>query len=245
MVTSTHKLTDITVALMDRNPQMNNWINNFLNKADGQISAVAVSDPDNYISVPLEEDYPSGFGARFVGKGRSSKPTTGTPFSLKPDLVYYGGGAIQRKIDFVHKVAEDKSYLLSILAESNGTKRYFGLGGVLYELIHGSRLLCIDELETSLHPDLMKHFLQVFLMNAQNSQLLVTTHNVSLMENQDFIRKDALWFSEKQTNGAVRLYSAADFDTTVLRKDSNIINAYKAGKLGAKPNLGSPYLIEE
>jgi hypothetical protein len=65
------------------------------------------------------------------------------------------------------------------------------------------------------------------------------------MENQDFIRKDALWFSEKNEDGSVNLYSAADFDSSILRKDASIINAYKSGKLGAKPNLGSPYLLEK
>ncbi|WP_366884434.1 AAA family ATPase [uncultured Chitinophaga sp.] len=48
------------------------------------------------------------------------------------------------------------------MIESNGTKRYFGLGGPLYGLIHRSHLLCIDELETSLHPDLMNIFCRSF-----------------------------------------------------------------------------------
>src|SRR5690606_20632360 len=133
----------------------------------------------------------------------------------------------------------------SIQKESSGTKRYFGLGGSLYVLIRGSHMLCIDELETSLHPDLMKHFLQVFLMNSGRSQLLITTHNLSLMADSDFIRRDALWFSEKKDDGSVALFSAADFDTTALRKDANLINAYKTGRLGAKPNLGSPYITSE
>jgi hypothetical protein len=65
------------------------------------------------------------------------------------------------------------------------------------------------------------------------------------MENLDFIRKDALWFTEKNADGSVNFYSASDFDSSVLRKDASIINAYKSGRLGAKPNPGSPYLIEK
>lgn len=75
--------------------------------------------------------------------------------------------------------------------------------------------------------------------------MIVTTHNISLMENLDFLRKDALWFSEKASDGSVNLYSASDFDSSTLRKGSNILRAYRTGKLGAKPNLGSPYVIEE
>ena len=82
-------------------------------------------------------------------------------------------------------------------------------------------------------------------MNAGHSQLLFTTHNLFLLEDADLIRKDALWFTEKDATGAVSLFSATDFDSTQLRKGASIINAYKAGRLGARPNLGSPYINAE
>lgn len=244
MITSAHNLTEVTASLIDQNPLIIKWINSFLNKADYQISEVNVSDASNQISIPLEA-FPPDFSSRFFPSGSYSKQTGLKSSSIATTTNKFYGGPSQRKIDFIHKLKDNKSYSLPILTESNGTKRYFGLGGLLYELIHNSRLLCIDELETSLHPDLMKYFLQVFLLNAKKAQLLVTTHNVSLMENQDFIRKDALWFTEKNDDGSISLYSAADFDSSILRKDASIINAYKSGKLGAKPNLGSPYLIEK
>lgn len=240
MITSAHDLTEITVSFINDSPEVNQWVNTFLNKADYQISQVDVSS--NLISIPIDWDQ-SELRLKFFSPQRSGrvKPDPG----LKPAPKFYGGGAIQQKVDFVHKVKDNRSYSLPLLAESNGTKRYFGLGGPLYALTHESHILCIDELDSSLHPDLMKHFLQVYLLNAKNSQLLITTHNISLMENLDFMRRDALWFSEKKDDGSISLYSAADFDTSVLRKDASIINAYKSGRLGAKPNLGSPYLIEE
>jgi AAA15 family ATPase/GTPase len=243
MITSSHDLTETTASLINQNPLINQWIDTFLNKADYQITRVDVSS--NLISIPFDWDLPD-FGTRIFSQRSFAKETKIKPVSDSgPAHKYYGGGAIQRKIDFVHKLKDDKSYSLPILTESNGTKRYFGLGGPLYALIHNAHILCIDELDTSLHPDLMKHFLQVFLLNAKNSQLLITTHNISLMENLDFIRKDALWFSEKKDDGSMSLYSASDFDSSILRKDASIINAYKSGRLGAKPNLGSPYLVEQ
>lgn len=201
MVTSANDLTEITATMVDRNPEIISWINNFLNKADNQLASVTVAE-----------------------------------FNEALDSV------TERNIDFMHQVNDQQSYALPIHKESSGTRRYFGLAGPLYALIHGSHLLCIDELETSLHPDLMKHFLQIFLMNSTDSQLLITTHNISLMADTDFIRRDALWLSEKKSDGSVSLYSAADFDTSKLRKDASLINAYKSGKLGAKPNLGSPFI---
>jgi AAA15 family ATPase/GTPase len=228
LITSNDNLTEITASYLDTNPVASTWINAFMNKADRQISEVKVFDlAKNYVSVPSEENF------LLPQKGVSDKAK------------FYGGGSIHRQIDFIHTLKNNRAYSLSILKESNGTKRYFGLGGPLYELVHHSHLLCIDELETSLHPDLMVFFLQVFLLNSKTSQMLVTTHNVSLMENLDFLRKDALWFSEKDDSGAVSLYSASDFDSSTLRKDANILRAYRSGKLGAKPNLGSPYLIED
>jgi AAA15 family ATPase/GTPase len=103
----------------------------------------------------------------------------------------------------------------------------------------------IDELDASFHADLMKYLLQLFLLNSGSSQLIFTSHNLFLLEEKDLIRKDALWFTEKGKDGGVSLYSAADFDSTALRKGASLINAYKSGRLGAKPNLGSPYLTSK
>jgi len=238
MVTSANDLTEIIASQIDNNPAINKWINSFLNKADHQITAVNVPDSTNQIGLPMEN-----FDLMLPPHHPSSREKN-TGISV-PNKYYGAGGYLQRKIDFIHNISEDKSYSLSILMESSGTKRYFGLGGPLYALIHGAHLLCVDELETSLHPDLMKHLLQTFLLNSMRSQMLITTHNIALMEDVDFIRRDALWFSEKGKDGAMSFYSAADFDSTTLRKDASLINAYKSGRLGAKPNLGSPYLKEE
>jgi AAA15 family ATPase/GTPase len=248
MVTSAHNLTEVTASLIDKNPKINDWINDFLNKADKQITQVMVPEWNDQIGMPLDDAFHYELKNRIISQGSTTTKTItktvgGALLQTVPQPRYYGGPS-ERRIDFMHQVSNGKNYPLSIQKESSGTKRYFGLGGPLYELIHGSHLLCIDELETSLHPDLMKHFLQVFLMNAGSSQMLITTHNLSLMEDQDFIRRDALWFSEKGSDGSVSLFSAADFDTTTLRKDASLINAYKTGRLGAKPNLGSPYLTE-
>lgn len=241
MITSVHDLTEITATMMDKDPGINSWINEFLHKADSQLSGVNI--PDDIIGIPLDEASHYEFKSRIIPKS-SLQVNTGADAGVNLNSVKWYGGPRERRIDFMHKVSDDKSYALSIQKESSGTRRYFGLAGPLYSLIHNSHLLCIDELETSLHPDLMKHFLQIFLMNSSKSQLLITTHNLSLMADVDFIRRDALWLSEKEPDGSVTLYSAADFDTSKLRKDASLINAYKSGKLGAKPNLGSPYIAQ-
>lgn len=129
--------------------------------------------------------------------------------------------------------------------ESRGTLRYYGLSGVLSTIIKESKVLSIDELETSLHPDLMKHFLLMFLANSAQSQMVITTHNLFLLEEREILRNDAIWFTQKKDNGTTDLYSLSDFDTSTIRKNSSIINSYKTGKLGAKPELGNIFITEE
>lgn len=235
LITSNDNLSEITASYLEKNPAASKWINLYMHKADPQLSEVKIGDTSDFTNVPLAENF-------LLSQGSYKMKTEVRPLNEK--IKYWGGGSVHRNIDFVHKL-KDKSYHLSFFKESNGTKRFFGLGAPLYVLIHNSHILCIDELETSLHSDLMVFFMQVFLLNSKNSQMIVTTHNISLMENLDFLRKDALWFSEKASDGSVNLYSASDFDSSTLRKGSNILRAYRTGKLGAKPNLGSPYVIEE
>jgi len=241
VVTSATDLTQYTAKLISGNPEINDWINKFLNKADQQITAVDVlyESDDMEKAIDSSDVMPGVNGLNESYLNMYEKVVIKEAFANITPLSFLKR---RQKIDVIHDVVNGKRYVLSIQKESSGTQRYFGLGGILYELIHHSHLLCIDELETSLHPDLMKHFLQMFVLNVKSSQLLVTTHNLSLMAEQDFLRRDALWFSEKGEDGSISLYSAADFDTSVLRKDANLINAYKSGKLGAKPNLGSPYI---
>lgn len=71
-------------------------------------------------------------------------------------------------------------------------------------------------------------------MNSNNSQLLFSTHDINLL-NEDFLRRDTVWFADKNEFGASELYSLLDFK---LHKNLSAYNAYKIGKLGAKPELG-------
>ena len=71
-------------------------------------------------------------------------------------------------------------------------------------------------------------------MNSTNSQLLFSTHDINLL-NEDFLRRDTVWFVDKNIFGASELNSLLDFK---LHKNLSPYNAYRIGKLGAKPELG-------
>lgn len=146
-----------------------------------------------------------------------------------------------KEIEVEHSVGGQK-YLLPISLESQGTQRYYGFAGLVSTLIRGASAMPIDELDSSLHPDLFNHFLLTFLVNAKSSQLIATTHNREVLNNKDIFRNDAIWFTNKNESCATELYSLADFDSSVVRDTTNIYNAYKVGKLGGVPNLGDYYI---
>lgn len=147
-----------------------------------------------------------------------------------------------RQLYFLHNV-NNNSYRLNINQESLGTQRYFEYAGLLSILLQENTILPIDELESSLHPDLFNHFLLTYLVNGKKeSQLIATTHNREILNNRDIFRNDAIWFTDKNEDSATELYCLADFDSSVVRDTTNVLNTYKSGKLGGVPNLGDYYI---
>lgn len=144
-------------------------------------------------------------------------------------------------IEFEHTVNKVK-YSLPIELESQGTRRFYGFAGLLALLIKNSAVVPIDELESSLHPDLYIHFILSFLLNSDKSQIIATTHNREILDNKDIFRNDAIWFTDKCENCSTELYSLADFDSSVVRNTTNVLNAYKSGKLKGAPNLGDNFI---
>lgn len=144
-------------------------------------------------------------------------------------------------LEFEHTVNNTK-YTLPLELESQGTRRYYGFAGLLALLIKNSTAFPIDELEASLHPDLYLHFILSFLLNSKKSQIIATTHNREILDNKDIFRNDAIWFTDKQESCSTTVYSLSDFDSSIIRNTTNILNAYKSGKLSGTPNLGDTFI---
>lgn len=155
---------------------------------------------------------------------------------------------VAREVRFHHEFRDEaggsRKMELGHSEESGGTRRFYELSGPLLFAIENDSILCIDEMEASLHPDLYKHFVLTFLANAGQAQLIFTSHNTSFLNERDIIRNDAVWFTEKDREGGVRLYSAADFKTSEIRKNTSLFNAYRLGKMGATPNLSELPVIK-
>lgn len=117
--------------------------------------------------------------------------------------------------------------------ESNGTKRSYELSAPLIDSLINDKMIIFDEIESSLHFDLVKFFILVFLANSQYSQMLFTTHNLLLLD-WDVLRHDVIWFTEKKNDGSTDLYSLADFNEL---NRSKVLKRYLSGQFGAIPEI--------
>ncbi len=120
-----------------------------------------------------------------------------------------------------------------IFEESDGTQRLFDLFPIIYDT--EDRVFVVDELERSLHPNLVRKFLQYFLTATSKSQLIVTTHESTLLD-LELLRRDEIWFAEKSPAGASSFYSLEEFKP---RHDLDIRKGYLQGRFGAIPVFGS------
>ena len=156
-----------------------------------------------------------------------------------------GEGLVRfQKIDAVHDRKTGQRTHLPLHEESDGSQRLLDLLPALYYLANEGGVFVIDELERSMHPMLARKFIEFFLKVEGNakSQLIFTTHESTLLD-LDLMRRDGIWFVEKDPEGATHLYSLADFK---VRKDLRIEKGYLEGRFGAIPFLGGiDHLIEE
>lgn len=125
-------------------------------------------------------------------------------------------------------------YTLSKNNQSEGTKRSIGIETALYVAEQNNMLLPIDEIESSLHPMLLKFMIQKFLKTESCSQLLLTTHYDPLFNAAgDYLRKDSFWLIEKKEDGNSVLYPL--ISKNGVNKMRSLQRAYMRNKLGATP----------
>lgn len=143
------------------------------------------------------------------------------------------------KIAMDHEITDSQDekniYTLDFEDESSGTKILFALAPILKRAFEKTKIIIVDELEKSLHPTLVKYIIKLFnneKLNTKNSQLLFTTHAISLL-SLDLFRRDQIWFTEKNSlTGNSDLYPLDSFS---VRKEENIEKGYINGRYGAIP----------
>ena len=133
--------------------------------------------------------------------------------------------------------------LPSIKFDSTGTKKIVWLASYIVEALEQGKILILDELDSGLQFKLSRAIVSLFnnLINS-SAQLICTTHDVSLLDIKTLLRKDQIWFTDKDSNRAY-LYSLAMFTAkdSGVRSDGDILDKYSKGMFGALPD---PSLVE-
>ncbi|GHV14856.1 hypothetical protein FACS189491_11610 [Spirochaetia bacterium] len=129
-----------------------------------------------------------------------------------------------------------RNYYLPVNEESMGTRRLLELAGPFINIINNRRFLCIDEIDTSLHEEILEFFIKTFLEKSTCSQILFTSHNIELLDS-GLLRDDEIWFIEKGNDGSSEYRSIVEY--TGIRKETSRKKLYKAGKFGAWPIISS------
>ena len=121
--------------------------------------------------------------------------------------------------------------------ESDGTQKLFFMAGPILEALENGRVLWVDEMEARLHPNLTSAIVGLFnslTSNPKRSQLIFTTHDTNLLDLHK-MRRDQIWFIDKDKTSASRLYSLAEFK--IRNDDSSLEDDYIKGRYGATPHL--------
>ncbi len=128
--------------------------------------------------------------------------------------------------------------------ESEGTKKLFSLAALIIQALRDGSVLVIDEFDARLHPKITKGIVQLFnskTNNPHHAQLVFLTHDTNLL-NKDLLRRDQIWFVEKDQRCNSHLYSLAELK---VRNDASFENDYVTGKYGAIPFVGNLSAIVE
>lgn len=118
--------------------------------------------------------------------------------------------------------------------ESNGTNKVISFSGPLFNTLLKGKVLFVDELDAKLHPMLTRAIVRLFMdkkTNPKGAQLVFTTHDTHLLD-KDCLRRDQVWFTEKDATEASDLYSLLEFKE---RNDRNFEKNYIQGRYGAIP----------
>ncbi|MFN7922600.1 MAG: ATP-binding protein [Bryobacteraceae bacterium] len=188
--------------------------------------------------LPLVRTEPS----RQVLEWRANAPHTAPMLSLlgAADLgiqrVSLMEGTDPTELWFEH-TGSGKRFSLGQRDESLGTLSYMSLVADVSKALAERRILLVDELDQSLHPALAKQLIAMFgsrESNPKGAQLIFNTHDTNLLSSG--LRRDQIWFTEKNRTGESTLYPLTDFKP---RKGENIEKGYLQGRYGAIPFLNS------
>lgn len=137
-------------------------------------------------------------------------------------------------VELGHNTDAGEVVYFDLEAESDGTRRLLVVLSAAFEALDAGTILCVDELNASLHTQASEAVLRLFCsrkFNPNGAQLLTTTHDTNLLASAS-LRRDEVWLTEKDEGGATHLYPLTDIET---QDGDNLEKGYLQGRYGAVP----------
>lgn len=212
VVTSTSDLNTYYTVDLCKTPTEKAKVLAFMNSADLSIADIRVKTTD--------------FSPDVLPKSMSA--------TLKEDLIRRMSGKALTTLKFVHSDAQTGEPVeFDEDEESDGTMALFAFAGPWLDVTENERVLVVDELDTSLHPLLVQHLVKLLHHTGSQAQLIFTTHDTTLL-SQKLLRRDQVWFMEKDETRATQLYPLSKFSP---RENEAVERGYLNGRYGGIPFL--------
>ncbi|MEI7867612.1 MAG: ATP-binding protein [Candidatus Methylumidiphilus sp.] len=145
---------------------------------------------------------------------------------------------VRNEVFFLHRHNDGGDKVpIDFKDESRGTKALFSAAGPVFDVLEKGKVLAIDEIDSSLHPLLVRFIIGLFHnaeTNPNNAQLIFVTHDVTQLDS-DLLRRDQVWLVEKDAQQSTTLHSLSDYSP---RKQESLQKGYLHGRYGGLPNVG-------
>lgn len=227
------------ISLIDEEPDFRKWASSFLSSTSTGIHAMKVEKtkipsedvPEQLVEILQDGAHVGSAGIEFEIDDADSQKV------------------VRRNLKMLHPIPGGDEFELPLREESDGTQRLLELLPSLYQFgverneYEGDVTFVIDELDRSMHPVLAHAFLRFFLetKHEKQHQLIVTTHETHLLDG-DLLRRDEIWFAEKDKAQVSKTYSLMDFKP---RNDLRLQRGYLHGRFGAIPFIGNMDKLRE
>jgi hypothetical protein len=216
--------SDYTTHLLS-DPEQKNKVLNFLKGADFQIHDIQTQSR----KVKIDEKTIKKMGE--VLNDESLQRLMNLDELTQINTIKKGYDEQGNQVDIIFDISE----------ESDGTRKFFELAGPFIDMLARGCALIYDELDTSLHPNLILFLIRLFNKSHTNPQLLFTTHNVITLD-QKYLRRDQIYLMDMKKDRSSELYSIVDFSSE--KSTSNLAKRYLTGRYSGVPFVDEDLVIE-
>ncbi len=189
--------------------EFRNSVIEFINSADIPLSNIEV-ETLKYMDMKFPDSIPTAFREELTR-------------SLK-DKEYHD-------VNFIRVDDAGEAVRFKLNEESEGTQGLFNFAGPWLDVITNNRVLFVDELDSSLHPLIVHHLVDILHKSGSNAQIIFTTHDTTIL-SQKILRRDQIWLLRKNKLNASELYPLSDYK---IRDGEAIEKGYLSGRYGAVP----------